>query len=274
MRFIYVDEAGTSKKEPNFVACGVIMNPDECYVSVRQYYFDLSKDLFPEWEGFGDSTIFHAKDIWHGVGHWDRKKWSKGDRMNILKRLVQVPVLFQLPLCFSILDKADIAKSIKFSPAITAKQRERLIARSIYSYGVHGMLQVADWWMAKNCPSELSQVVAEDISDVKGAMGIFFDGLQKQDHDNSEHLPAASEPDWFVTDRFIDTINFVTKSQSPMLQVADIFAFLVRRKVGGCTEAASLIEPATDWFVAPKNLKLRSARLIAPIDQMRLADSL
>ena len=272
MRFIYVDEAGTSKNEPNFVACGVITDPDECYLSVRQYYFDLSNDLFPEWEGFGDSVIFHAKDIWHGVGHWDRSKWSKRDRMNILKRLVQVPVLFQLPLCFSILEKADAAKSIKTAPNTTPKQREKLLARSIYSHGFHGMLQVADWWMTKNCPSELAQVVAEDISDVKGAMAMFFSGMQKQDHDIAEDMPAASEPNWFVTERFVDTINYVTKNKSPMLQVADTFAFLVRRKLGGCAEAASLIEPASICFVTPDNLKLRTARLIVPIDHVRPLD--
>ncbi|ATG43680.1 DUF3800 domain-containing protein [Phaeobacter piscinae] len=272
MRFIYVDEAGTSKNEPYFIACGVISDPDECYLSVRQYYFDLSNDLFPEWEGFGDSVIFHAKDIWHGAGHWDRKKWPKRERMNILKRLVQVPVLFQLPLCFGILEKAGVAESLQVAPDTTAKQREKLLARSIYSHGIHGMLQVADWWMAKNCPSELAQVVAEDISDVKGAMAMFFSGLQKQDHDIAEDLAAASEPDWFVTERFIDTINYVAKSKSPMLQVADTFAFLVRRMLGGCAEAASLIEPASSWFVTPTNLNLRTARLIIPVDQVRPVD--
>ena len=210
----------------------------------------MSNDLFPDWEGFGNSVIFHAKDIWHGVGHWDRRQWSKRDRMNILKRLVQLPSLFQLPLCFCIIDKADAGKRIKTAPQVTAKQTEKLLARSVYSHGFHGMLQVADWWMAKNCPSELAQVVAEDISDVKGAMAIFFSGMQKQDYDYSEGPSDGSEPHWFVTDRFVDTINFVTKSRSPMLQVADTFAFLVRRKLGGCTEAASLIEPASAWFVS------------------------
>lgn len=272
MRIVHVDEAGTSKNEPNFVACGVISNPDECYHAVRRYYFDLSNDLFPDWEGFGNSVIFHAKDIWHGSGHWDRRKWSKRDRMNILKRLVQVPSLFQLSLCFCIIDKADAAKSMEISPQATAKQREKLLGRSIYSHGFHGMLQVADWWMAKNCPSELAQVVAEDIPDVKGAMAMFFSGMQKQDCDYAEDPPAGSEQNWFVTDRFIDTINFVTKSRSPMLQVADTFAFLVRRKLGGCAEAASLIEPASTWFVSPTNLELRTVRLIVPIDDLRPID--
>lgn len=173
LKLIYVDEAGTLKNEPYFVACGVITDPDECYLSVRRYYFDLSNDLFPEWEGFGNSAIFHAKDIWHGVGHWDRGKWSKQDRMKILRRLVQVPVLFQLPICFGILEKADAAKSVETTPATTAKQRERLLSRIIYSQGFLGMLQVADWWMTKNCPS---------ISSASGCL----------------HLRQALTPEWLV----------------------------------------------------------------------------
>ena len=94
MQLVYLDEAGISNKahEPHLVVAGVIVNPDQKWKDLERYFADFTAELFPEHVNvYGRHLIFHAKDIWHGSGKFDRSQWSREERMKILTRFTEFP---------------------------------------------------------------------------------------------------------------------------------------------------------------------------------------
>src|SRR5271169_2922030 len=89
VRLVYLDEAGIGDiaREPHIVVTGAIIDADKQWKRLEEYYRILAHDIFPREELF--NFVFHAKDIWHGSGPFDRKRFSRRDRLTILKRLAQ-----------------------------------------------------------------------------------------------------------------------------------------------------------------------------------------
>src|ERR1700722_7908440 len=75
VRLVYLDEAGVSNpaQEPVLVVAGVIVNPDRQWKELEAYFRDLAHTLFPDDDPY--RFVFHAKDIFHGSGPFNRSRW-------------------------------------------------------------------------------------------------------------------------------------------------------------------------------------------------------
>ena len=124
MQLVYLDEAGISNpaQETHLVVAGVIVNPDRKWRQLETYFRDLFNSSFPERADDLETFIFHAKDIWHGSGPFDRKNWSRKNRMKILMQLAQVPRLFELPIVVGAYDRNEAQIGIQAkSPKVDAR---------------------------------------------------------------------------------------------------------------------------------------------------------
>lgn len=233
VRIVYMDEAGRGNvnDEPHFVVACAITHPDTQWHSLRRHYVDLANDVFDLRGGNAlDEYVFHAKDVWHGSNDFSRSKFSLQERMNILERLSQIPALYDVPICVSIIDRKKLAEKCS-NLTVSMSPKGIRVFEHAYTYAI--ALQYVDSWMQENCPSEVALVTAEDTNEVKEAVGYFHEGAKKTDTYDDFYDRGL-----FVTRSIVDTVNFAPKETSPLLQIADHCAFLAKRFSVGCRHSA------------------------------------
>ena len=108
MRLAYLDEAGTSRKEPALAVAGVIISGDTQAMEVEKRIDLLRQRHIPE--GDWDKVLFHATDIYHGKKYFDRRKpeWSDDwKRWIILVELAAIIETLELPIVTGIFEKEN-----------------------------------------------------------------------------------------------------------------------------------------------------------------------
>lgn len=224
MRLVYLDEAGVSNpaQEPVLVVAGVIVNPDRQWKELEAYFRDLAHALFPDDDPY--RFVFHAKDIFHGSGPFDRSRWSRKERMKILAQLAQVPRLFDLPIAIGALDRIETLKMLQERvPEAPDKSSHNFIHTQAFIEAISRV----QFWMEANAPDENAMLIAEDTPELKG----LFRNVHESYTDPTLETEGA-----FRAPNIIDAVHFAQKSASLLLQIADHCAFIIKRKLMGKTD--------------------------------------
>ena len=224
MKLVYLDEAGVGKvtQEPHLVVAGVIIDADRKWKKIEDYFRELVREVFGQDDLRG--RIFHAKDIWHGSGIFDRQKWPRQERIQLFRRLAQIPRLFELPIPVAITDRAEFRTDfLKRSPLVPEKNVELLS----HAHTFIGAAQIIDYWMEKNATDEILMLIAEDRQEVKEAIKLFHDGYTDPAFADYEKYNA------FVSQHIVEGVHFAKKTESLFLQIADHCAFICRRYMAG-----------------------------------------
>jgi hypothetical protein len=221
MRLVYLDEAGVSSpaQEPILVVAGVIVEPDRQWKELEAYFRNLASDLFPDKDPY--RFVFHAKDIFHGNGPFDRARWSRRERMKILNQLAQVPRLFDLPVVMGEIDRAHARSEVeKVSPGISEKSLHSFTHTSAFINSI----QRVQFWMEKHAPEETAMVIAEDTPQLKSLLRNVHEGYTD---------PTLENETAFRAPNIIDAVHFAKKDESLLLQIADHCAFIIKRNLMG-----------------------------------------
>lgn len=224
VRLVYLDEAGVSNpaQEPVLVVAGVIVNPDRQWKELEAYFRGMALALFPDEDPY--RFVFHAKDIFHGTGKFDRSRWPRRERMRILAQLAQVPRLFDLPVVVGDLDRIATKRELeKESPGIPAKSAHNLMHTSAFINAI----QYVQFWIEHNAPDENAMLIAEDTPEIKRVLRNVHEGYTD---------PTLENENAFKAPNIIDAVHFAQKSESLLLQIADHCAFIIKRKLMGKTD--------------------------------------
>lgn len=218
LRVAYFDEAGVSKAshEPFLVVAGVITDPDTHYRALETHIRALSvgalgKKATPY---YGKPYVFHAKDIWHGSGDFVRTEWSRSARMELLESLCRIPSDFGLPIIFG-----QVAKKQR-------SQELSVLHNEAYLLAVKRL----ESWMRANAKDEVVAIISERCDKAHMARIAAFHHLVT-DKSMADRPRAA---DQFVSDHIIEAPIFLDKYSSPLLQIADVCAFVLKRKAQRC----------------------------------------
>src|SRR4051794_1533132 len=111
MRLIYLDEAGTSAHEPLAIVAGVIIQGDRQWLNVNDHMLGLIDRYIPL--AARENFVFHAKDVFHGTGFFQRELWPREKRWEILGELAKIPAMFDLPIVWGQLDKVTFRKAVE-----------------------------------------------------------------------------------------------------------------------------------------------------------------
>src|SRR6266853_1816264 len=96
VRTIYLDESGTSLTTPVAVVCGVIIDADRQWEPVEMYMRQLVAELVPS--ELRPTFVFHAKELFHGC--FGKNKDHPKEARETLRRLLEIPLIFGLPISF------------------------------------------------------------------------------------------------------------------------------------------------------------------------------
>jgi hypothetical protein len=264
VRYIYLDEAGTSAKEPVSVVAGIIVHPDNQWRTVLQEMERLFDEYVPTKLRHG--FVFHASDIFSG-GRF-RDEWSGDSRWRLLTEVASIPRRFGLPICYSLYRRDSMPKEVYESVAskpvqLAAHEFDHLLAFSTCAAS-------ADRYMRTNTlEHEVATLIAEDVDRMRRYLKTSLNLLRQQ---TAHLLPEHIRHD--VTDittrkiengveiavsRIIDCVHFAAKRDAPLLQLADAAAFVIRRWVTNGSRGDELmnallrLRPPIDDFSGPSS---------------------
>jgi len=249
MRLVYLDEAGISNPahEPFLVVAGVVVNADRQFKLIEQHLDSLVEKYIPKAKRSG--FAFHAMELFHGNRNFDRASWPLETRLEILDALVQIPAKFDLPICFGVTDREDLSK--RNGPNTPAALVEQIAHGHAYGKCV-SQIEVV---MRATAQDEVAMLIAEDREQVRNVLKFaqaVLTGRPPRSFENAADDAGLYEsPMRFILplQRIVETIHFAQKSESSLLQIADVCAFVIKRHFAKSSHADRLFAPLESQIV-------------------------
>jgi hypothetical protein len=251
MRMIYVDEAGTSAREPVTVVVGLVVDPDRHWGPAMHLVRQILTRL-PE--KFRDGFVFHATELWNDKSY--REGWDTASRHQFMFDMMSVPKRCAIPVSYGVV-RRDSATMLKNPGRLSIAQMDHAIA-----FGL--CISTADRYIRKNGhATEVAAVVAEDCTEMRINLRGMLKGIANNPFvlgaesvrsavESGKQLPLVHE---VKIQRVIDTVHFVGKRQAWFLQFADAIAFGLRRWINGLAGGEELFKAMIGAGVGPDKLE-------------------
>jgi hypothetical protein len=225
VRFIYMDEAGTSAKEPVSVVVGLVVHGDTQLNHTAQLIHE-ARQAIPD--KYRENFISHAKSVWSDKKY--RDVWSQEDRTAFLCRMMSIPYHARLAIAYAAVKRNGPPRFGNIN-GVRKFEGDHMTA-----FGL--CLAMADFHMRKHCPSENAVVVAEDVTEMRSHLRTSVNYFKNNPFDTSllpeKYRMFGTEPilaeDRILTiTKIIDNVHFSAKNEALLLQVADACAFGIRK---------------------------------------------
>jgi hypothetical protein len=226
VRYVFIDEAGTSAEEPVTVVVGLIIDADKqlmlAEAAVSEVLGAVPKQFRTE------DFEFHALEIWNSPKY--REHWLMSDRLGLLRRMMALPRRLRIPITMC-MARRDAEGDFPIPEGMTRAQVQHVMA-----FG--NVITHSDKYIRDHAePNEVATVVAEDVPEMRRHL----QRLPKFFRDNP-FRPSAVRPtleeirlgytvqetDVRVS-RIRSSVHFVQKGDDPLIQLADACAFGFRR---------------------------------------------
>ncbi|HEX5312292.1 DUF3800 domain-containing protein [Aquabacterium sp.] len=229
MRYIFVDEAGTSAHEPVTVVVGIIADADQHVRAAENLVSEILQGVPLQHR---KQFTFHATRVFGDKRY--QSDWLFNDRLHLLESMMSVPRRIGMAITLSArwrnaVDHTELAEPLRLSQS----QFEHVMA-----FGE--CLAIADRNIRRHAhPNEVASVVAEDIPEMRRFLKIVPKMYRENPfHCRPEHLretPQDKEAGYSTQRgelriaRIRNSVHFVEKSEDPLVQVADACAYGFRR---------------------------------------------
>jgi hypothetical protein len=246
VRLIMMDEAGVGDPahEPFLAVGAVIVHADRQAKHLEAALRQIRGKHCPD---APEDFVFHAMHIFSGESgnryfSRDGGQWPKEKRWAILDDLVAIPKAYDLALVHGAVDRSDPSqiKEPNIRDLPPGKQVDVLHAIAFMICATK-----ADWWMRHKARSnEVAMIVAEDHPTAKAALRRIHSFAM------SPTNVTTLVPGWetyLPLRKIIDTVHYGTKRESALLQLADVWSFVVKRRL----MATKRTLPEGDRFYAP-----------------------
>jgi hypothetical protein len=186
-------------------------------------------------------------ELFHGTKNFKREDWPFEKRLQILDDLAAIPKTFDLPICFGITDRKDAPQHLD-GPASPSWLEQIIHANSFFKFVVH--LEII---MRGSAQDEVAMLIAEDRDRVrkmlKIAHAMFRGRAPRRYQEELEKIREGLIEKVMPLQRIVETVHFVQKSESSLLQVADICAFAIKRNIMKASHCERLYEPLDEQIV-------------------------
>ena len=228
LRYIYLDEAGTSANEPVTIVAGIIVDADTQWRAAEAKVNELLQEV-PE--KLQKDFIFHAKDI--SGSRKNRDIWSDSGRLSLLTNMMAVPRLLNIPIVIGMVRRRFTVPEEFLLKKLKMEQFHHLMAFQL-------CLAKADMYIRDYAgPNEVASVIVEDLPDMPRYLPIVLKQLREQPLTLLEEYLSPTQEEVasgivlqngeISSSRIVDDIHFLGKTKAPLLQVADACAFGFRR---------------------------------------------
>jgi Protein of unknown function (DUF3800) len=241
MRMVYVDESGISAGEPYLVVAGAIVHADRQWKALEKHLHAMRDDLLPRDQR--RDACFHATELFSGTKKFLRDAWPKERRWKILDELVSIPSKFDLPLVCGFVRKEEFKAG---NPTINSATSLAVNAQAV-AFNV--CVLAADRWMQESAEAdEVALVIAENNHEA--ARGLMRSLVNCNRNPTKMATPDEGCRRFLPLTRIVDTVHFVQKLDSSLLQVADACAFSIMRRLRKAEHSDRFYKPLEPCLVA------------------------
>ena len=237
VHFIYLDESGTGdpQHESHVVVAGVMVHADKQWKKVERELIDMA-DAFALPED-RPNFCFHAYDLYSGGKQEFRTKYPWEKRRKFLQALCEIPVRFALPVFMFAINRKDyIARYTRPGESPDEIMTHILLhATGCCSQGVNTFIE-------KTLPAE---EVATLVYEQNGRKSLAVTEYHKffRSEFVEDALKDLSVRRMSRLDRIIEAPFHQTKTDSSLLQLADVCAYVLGRKIRGVGIANEFCQP-------------------------------
>ncbi|MEH6772321.1 MAG: DUF3800 domain-containing protein [Cereibacter changlensis] len=229
MRYIFMDEAGTSANEPVTIVVGLIANADEHVMAAEALAIEALGSVPPNYK---DGFVFHATSVFGSRKY--QELWSMTDRLRLLGAMMSIPRRVGIAICVGVRwrSSANSGETVnKFG--LSPSQQDHVTT-------FNQCIGVCDRNIRRHAgPREVATVVAEDVPEMRKFLKFAPRILREAPyHMPPEHLRETVgdreagyclQSGEFRVTRIRNSVHFVEKSEDPLIQVADACAYGFRR---------------------------------------------
>jgi hypothetical protein len=221
---IYLDDAGLSnpRHEPFVVVAGVMVDADRHWLKLERHLEAMGDAYAPPDQR--DKFFFHATELFSGGGFFPRDKWPREERWKILDQLVSIPEKFGLPVVAGWVERAKLAEKFPGLDVATLTVHAQSIAYIICTYAAEMYMQ-----RGKDIrPGEVASIVIENNNQARKQIAAMH-GFNRNPK-NADVLKSLKFGE-LVLKRVIGSPHFEEKGQSSLLQLGDVCAFAIKRRL-------------------------------------------
>lgn len=154
VRYVFVDEAGTSAPEPVTVVVGLIADADNHVMSAEALALEVLGGVPPQHK---DGFVFHATQVFGDVKY--QSGWSMSDRLLLLKSMMSIPRRIGMAITVA----AQWRNAVQYDDLTRLSQSQ---FEHVMAFGL--CLTVADRNIRRHAgPREVATVVAEDVPEMR-----------------------------------------------------------------------------------------------------------
>jgi hypothetical protein len=232
MRFIFMDEAGTSENEPVTIVVGLIVNADEQLMFAESAVEDVLGSVPKK---FRDGFVFHATESWSSPKY--REDWAMADRLELIKAMMALPKRLKLPISLAMVRRSassEVSEDLQLKGITTSSQLHHIQAFWM-------CISRADRYIRNHADlKEVGTVACEDVPEMRKFLKTIPKGLYNAplilapgmlgltlEEKRLGYMTQSSEV--FRVSRIRRSVHFVQKQDDPLLQLADACAFGFRR---------------------------------------------
>jgi hypothetical protein len=255
------------------VVAAVIVDTDEQWKPVEKYIYGLIEEFVPP--EIQDGFVFHAHDLFHRFTKnlFDKKKHPFEAGPELLRRMLEIPGKFGLPITFGYVRTPEVHKHW-FDPVKKVRvTRENLAAECHSEAYVRCVLKVENYMRIVAKPNELAKLIAEDSQLTKKAVEDAHTLLMGQNL-RGNRANRFCDLSWGLQgglplDKIIGAIAFEKKTDTVLLQLADAVVYTLHRFHEGKPHNQAFVDALTQGNTM--SLELNSAAdggggfLISPI---------
>lgn len=227
MLLVYLDESGIGdiKLERYVVVAGVIVEADQ-YEAVKQKIEAVRDKYVPE--EYRNGFVFHATDLFQGSEkRISRAEFPTEQRHNALEALISIVDEMNLPVALAHHDREVVCRD---RPEMSKREA------AVFTQGIAAtscLLLVESHAQRHAHPSTNVLVTYENNDQARGLVKEMHKMMR--DATNLAKLAdardAARVSKVVPLKRVIDTARFAEKSQEPLLQLADVCAYFIKRRL-------------------------------------------
>jgi hypothetical protein len=227
VRFVFLDEAGTSENEPVTVVVGIIVHADKQLMMAEAAVAEAIGAVPKE---FRENFVFHATDVWGSDRY--RELWTMADRLALMRSMMSLPRRLGLPIAM-----AMVRRSSEVTVDVESKNMTKAQFQHVMAFA--GCIASADRYIRTYADlTEVATVVAEDVPEMRRflakAPSIHRDHptflgsnlIPTEKEKQQGYMDQVSE---FRVTRIRRAVHFVSKKDDAILQLADACAFAFRR---------------------------------------------
>jgi hypothetical protein len=248
VRLGFLDEAGRSRNEPIIVVGGIVVHGDRTYRQLEQDVGEIISETIPEHDR--DGFLFHTVDLFQGAGYFkDKTLWPREKRYPILRALAGIPKRRWIPVVFGHMNKEKERPESNQQLIANVKSHQAAHLNDIVQHMVaFARAEIAIERQMHSFPrNEICMLIAEDTDRVKRSLKSAHAFLRNPKAIATSPFAGIS---YLPLTRIVDTPNFAAKAESVPLQIADLCAYLILRRLlrrSDSQEFFELIAPQLTW---------------------------